>query len=53
MGTGNNTAEMLTLKAHTILHDADVVIYDALVGSEFLELARREALVIPHGSAGC
>ena len=52
MGTGNNTAEMLTLKAHTILHDADVVIYDALVGSEFLELARREAVVIPTGRLG-
>ena len=44
--------ELLTLKARNLLHQADVVIYDRLVGSGILELARREAQLIDVGKTG-
>lgn len=44
VGAGPGDPERLTLKARRALHDADVVIYDRLVSSDVLELARREAM---------
>ncbi|MGI9491847.1 MAG: siroheme synthase CysG [Geminicoccaceae bacterium] len=49
IGAGPGDPELLTLKARTRLHEADVVIHDRLVASEILELARREALLIDVG----
>ena len=43
VGAGPGDAELLTLKAVRALQAADVVLFDALVSDEVLELARREA----------
>ena len=40
------------MKARRLIHEADVVVYDRLVGSEVLELARREAKFISVGKKG-
>ncbi|TNF63605.1 MAG: uroporphyrinogen-III C-methyltransferase [Rhodobacteraceae bacterium] len=52
VGAGPGDPELLTLKARRALDEADVVIHDRLVGSEILELARREALLIDAGKEG-
>lgn len=52
MGAGPGDPELLTLKARTLLHEADVVIHDHLITSPILELARREAIVIEAGKRG-
>jgi uroporphyrin-III C-methyltransferase/precorrin-2 dehydrogenase/sirohydrochlorin ferrochelatase len=49
VGAGPGDPELLTLKARKRLHKADVVIYDRLVSTEILELARREATLIEVG----
>ncbi len=49
VGAGPGDPELLTRKAHRLLGDADVVIHDRLVSGEVLELARREARLIPVG----
>jgi uroporphyrin-III C-methyltransferase/precorrin-2 dehydrogenase/sirohydrochlorin ferrochelatase len=49
VGAGPGDPELLTLKARRVLHDADVVLYDRLVDSRILELARREATLIEVG----
>ena len=49
VGAGPGNPDLLTLKARKLLHEADVVIHDRLVSSEVLELARREARLIPVG----
>ncbi|MEF2070615.1 siroheme synthase CysG [Consotaella aegiceratis] len=43
VGAGPGAAELLTLKAVRALQAADVILFDDLVSSEVLELARREA----------
>ena len=43
VGAGPGDAELLTLKAVRALQGADVVLFDALVSADVLELARREA----------
>lgn len=43
VGAGPGPAELLTLRARNLLHEADIVFHDPLVTSEILELARREA----------
>ena len=43
VGAGPGDAELLTLKAVRALQGADVVLFDALVSEDVLELARREA----------
>ncbi|MBT8389922.1 MAG: siroheme synthase CysG [Altererythrobacter sp.] len=52
IGTGPGDAELLTLKARRLLHEADVVLHDQLVPQSILELARREAIVIEVGKKG-
>lgn len=51
VGAGPGDPELLTHRARTILHEADVVIYDRLVSAEVLELARREAVQIEVGKS--
>ena len=49
IGAGPGDPELLTLKARRLLHEADVVIHDRLIGAGVLDLARREALMIEVG----
>ena len=49
VGADPGDPTLLTHKARTLLHEADVVLYDRLVDPRILELARREALVIEVG----
>ncbi|WP_299614301.1 siroheme synthase CysG [uncultured Tateyamaria sp.] len=49
VGAGPGDPELLTLKARKALDEADVVIYDRLISTEILELARREATMIDVG----
>lgn len=43
VGAGPGDPELLTLKAHRALQEADVIIYDNLVSDGVLDLARRDA----------
>lgn len=43
VGAGPGAADLLTMKAVRALQSADVILFDDLVSSEVLELARREA----------
>lgn len=49
VGAGPGDAELLTLKARRLLHEADVVVHDRLVDASILELARREARIVAVG----
>jgi uroporphyrin-III C-methyltransferase/precorrin-2 dehydrogenase/sirohydrochlorin ferrochelatase len=49
VGAGPGDAELMTLKARRVLDTADVVVHDRLVDAGVLELARREARLIPVG----
>ena len=51
VGAGPGDPELLTRKAHRLLGNADVVIFDRLVAPEILELARPEATFINVGKA--
>lgn len=52
VGAGCGDPELLTLKAVKALQVADVILYDALVSKEVLEMARAEAEKIPVGKKG-
>ncbi len=52
VGAGPGDPELLTLKAVRALQGASVILYDDLVSSEVLELARREAHRISVGKRG-
>ena len=52
VGAGPGDPELLTLKARRLIHEAEVIIYDRLVGQGVLELARREAKFINVGKKG-
>jgi uroporphyrin-III C-methyltransferase/precorrin-2 dehydrogenase/sirohydrochlorin ferrochelatase len=52
VGAGPGDPELLTLKARRLIHEAEVIIYDRLVGKGVLELARREAKFIDVGKQG-
>jgi len=45
VGAGPGDAELMTLKGLRLLQQADVVLYDALVSPDVLELARRDAVL--------
>jgi uroporphyrin-III C-methyltransferase/precorrin-2 dehydrogenase/sirohydrochlorin ferrochelatase len=52
VGAGPGDAELLTLKAIRALQAADVILFDELVPSEVLDLARREAKRMCVGKRG-
>lgn len=52
VGAGPGDAELLTLKAVKALQAADVILFDALVSDEVLDLARREAKRMLVGKRG-
>lgn len=52
VGAGPGDPELLTLKAVKALQSADVILYDALVSKEVLEMSRAEAEKIPVGKRG-
>lgn len=43
IGAGPGDVELLTLKGRKVLHQADLVLHDAAIPAEILELARRES----------
>ncbi|WP_319500246.1 uroporphyrinogen-III C-methyltransferase [uncultured Draconibacterium sp.] len=49
VGAGPGDPELLTVKAHKRLTEADVVLYDALHGKEMLKLAKNDAELIYVG----
>ena len=51
-GAGPGGAELLTLKTLRLMHLADVILYDRLVSRDILEMARRDADMIPVGKPG-
>lgn len=51
VGAGPGDAELLTLKAARALQEADVIVYDRLVGADVLGRARRDAEFIYVGKA--
>jgi uroporphyrin-III C-methyltransferase/precorrin-2 dehydrogenase/sirohydrochlorin ferrochelatase len=52
VGAGPGDADLLTLKAVRRLQEADVILHDALVSPQVLELARREAERVNVGKRG-
>ncbi|MEM9733739.1 MAG: siroheme synthase CysG [Pseudomonadota bacterium] len=54
IGAGPGAEDLLTIRAHRVLQNADVVLHDALVPLEIVRLSRRDAEIIPVGKRkGC
>jgi uroporphyrin-III C-methyltransferase len=55
VGAGPGDPDLLTVRAHRLVREADVLAYDELVPSKVLELAPRGAELIPVGrrAGGC
>jgi uroporphyrin-III C-methyltransferase len=55
VGAGPGDPELLTMRAHRLIREADVVAFDELVSPEILALAPASAELIPVGrrAAGC
>ncbi|WP_158743305.1 siroheme synthase CysG [Acidisphaera sp. L21] len=51
VGAGPGSADLLTLRAHRLLGEADVIVHDRLIGTEVLDMARRDAERIYVGKA--
>lgn len=51
IGAGPGDPGLLTIRAQKVLQEADVVIYDRLVGEEILAMASPEAELIYVGKA--
>ena len=49
VGAGPGSLDLITVKGRTILETADVVLYDQLISSELLSIARRDAELIYVG----
>ncbi len=49
VGAGPGDPELLTIKAYKVIKEADVILYDALVNREILELARKDCLKVYVG----
>ena len=49
VGAGPGAGDLLTLRAHRLLGEADVIVHDRLVSDEILDMARRDAARIYVG----
>ena len=48
-GAGPGSADTLTLRTLRLMHSADIIMHDRLVSNEVLQMARRDATVVPVG----
>ncbi|NKB53895.1 MAG: uroporphyrinogen-III C-methyltransferase [Rhizobiaceae bacterium] len=54
IGAGPGAEDLLTIRAHRVLQNADVVLHDALVPLEIVRMTRRDAEIISVGKRkGC
>lgn len=54
VGAGPGAEDLLTLRAHRLLMEADVIVHDALVPQAVIDMGRRDATRIPVGKRkGC